>query len=108
MKIFWRILCIFLILSIINIKIGSTRSVRTRRSLGEWWNTVKVVFSSSNSQVKPETECMDYSADFDCLGDLVDDDLYETKTVFISPTGCPPNAKKDRAGRCRKILKSRN
>jgi hypothetical protein len=104
MKIFSRIICIFVVLSLINIE--STRSVRTRRSVSDWWNTIKDVFSTQSNQVKPEIECLDYSADLDCLGDLVDDELYEKKTVFVS--GCPAGAKKDKIGRCRKILKSRN
>ena len=77
-----------------------------RRSLSEWWDTVKTVFSSSNNQVKTEIVCRDYSEDDECLGDLVDDDPYEGKTVLVSP--CPVNARKDRAGKCRKILKSRS
>ncbi|KAL7020690.1 hypothetical protein ACKWTF_011610 [Chironomus riparius] len=108
MKFFSKLFYVFVVISIIDIKIGSSRSIRMRRSLGEWWNTVKTILSSNSNQVKTEIVCMDYSEDDKCLGDLVDDDPYEGKTVFIAPNGCPKNAKKDRAGRCRKILKSRN
>lgn len=103
MKIFSSIVCVFMILSIISI--GYSRNIRNRRSF-EWWDTLKDIMSSNNNQVKPEIECVDYSQDDDCLGDLVEHDPFERKTVLTAP--CPANSKKDRAGRCRTVLKSRS